>query len=267
MGQPRAGRGGGYLRDMAIITLLTDYGTTDSYVGEIKGVLLTLCPGATLVDLTHEISPGDLLSAAYVLNRSWHRFPAGTVHLAVVDPGVGTGRAALAFRTRDHSFVGPDNGLWSGVMHGAPVEAVTLLPPPQAAPTFHGRDIFAPAAARLACGEPLSALGERFLGLPRRLSATQPHYEGKVVMGEVIYVDRYGNLVTSLTPEFVPDYAVLEAESLVIGPLRTTFGDVPTGGLLAYIGSGGQVEIAVRDGSAARRLGLGVGGRVRARLG
>jgi S-adenosylmethionine hydrolase len=252
---------------MAIITLLTDYGTVDSYVGEMKGVLLSLAPGVTLVDLTHELAPGDVASAAYVVSRAWHRFPPGTVHLAVVDPGVGTARAALAFATRGHFFVGPDNGLWSGVMHGAPVEAVTLATPPLAAPTFHGRDLFAPVAARLALGEPLATLGAPYGGIPRRVSGAVPRHEGKLVVGEVIYVDRYGNLVTNLTPEFVPPYAVLEAESLVIGPLRTTFGDVASGGILAYIGSGGQVEIAVRDGSAARRLGLGVGGRVRARLG
>lgn len=252
---------------MAIITLVTDYGTVDSYVGEVKGVLLTLAPGATLVDVTHEVAQGDIAAAAYVVGRTWHRFPAGTIHLAVVDPGVGTARPALAITTRGHFFVGPDNGLWSGVMHGAPVEAVTLDPPPGAAPTFHGRDLFAPAAARLALGEPLTALGPPFSGIPRRVSGAVPHHEGKTVIGEVIYVDRFGNLVTNLTPEFFPDYGVLEAESLVIGPLRTTFGDVPPGGLLAYIGSGGQVEIAVRDGSAARRLGLGIGGRVRVRLG
>lgn len=252
---------------MPIITLLSDYGTADSYVGEMKGVLLSGAPGATLVDITHAIAPGEVVAGAYVLSRTWAHYPTGTVHLAVVDPGVGTSRVALALRTRDHFFVGPDNGLFSGVLRGAEVEAVSLPTPAAASATFHGRDIFAPAAAALARGTPLASLGSRFAGIPRRLSATVPHYEGKVVLGEVIYVDRYGNLVTNLTPEVVPDYAVLEAESLVIGPLRTTFGDVPPGALLAYVGSGGAVEVAVRDGSAARRLGLGVGGRIRARLG
>jgi S-adenosylmethionine hydrolase len=189
------------------------------------------------------------------------------VHLAVVDPGVGTARTALAFRTREHCFVGPDNGLFSGVIRGAEIEAVTLPTPMRAAPTFHGRDLFAPAAAALARGEALASLGERYAGIPRRVSAAVPRYEGKVVVGEVIYVDRYGNLVTNLTPEVVPSHASLEAEMLIIGPLRSTFGDVPSGALLAYLGSGGTVEIAVRDGSAARRLGLGVGGKVKARLG
>lgn len=252
---------------MAIITLLTDYGTTDSYVGEMKGVLLSRAPGATLVDITHTVPPGDVAAAGYILGRTWAHFPPGTVHLAVVDPGVGTARTALAFRTREHWFVGPDNGLFSGVIRGAEVEAITLPTPMRAAPTFHGRDLFAPAAAALARGEALASLGERYAGIPRRVIAAVPHYEGKVVVGEVIYVDRYGNLVTNLTPEVVPSHASLEAEMLIIGPLRSTFGDVASGALLAYLGSGGTVEIAVRDGSAARRLGLGVGGKVKARLG
>jgi S-adenosyl-L-methionine hydrolase (adenosine-forming) len=252
---------------MPIITLLTDFGTADAYVAELKAVLLTAVPQATLVDLTHAVPPGDLRAAAYLVGRVWRRFPHGTVHLAVVDPGVGTVRAALAFGRDGHWFVGPDNGLFTPVLHDAAVEIVTLPIPAGAAPTFHGRDLFAPAAAALAGGAALHTLGEPFAGVPHRLSYREPHYEGKVIVGEVVYVDRFGTLVTNLTPDLVPDYAVLEVEGLDIGPLRRTFGDVPTGGLLAYLGSGGQVEVAVRDGSAARRLGLGVGGRIRARLG
>jgi S-adenosylmethionine hydrolase len=252
---------------MPIVTLLTDFGTTDSYVAEMKGILLAGCPGSTLVDVTHAVPPGDVRSGAYLLGRTWPRFPGGTLHLAVVDPGVGTERAALAFAAHGHWFVGPDNGLFTQVLHDAEVEAVTLPVPAGAAPTFHGRDVFAPAAAALARGEPLQALGEPLATMPVRLSYTEPRYEGKSVVGEILYVDRFGTLVTNLTTELVPPYAVLEVEGLEIGPLRRTFGDVPTGGLLAYVGSGGAVEVAVRDGSAARRLGLGVGGRIRARLG
>jgi S-adenosylmethionine hydrolase len=262
-----AGCGEGNFSGMAIITILTDYGTTDSYVGEMKGVLLSAAPGVTLVDITHAVPPGDIAAASYVLTRAWAHFPAGTIHLAVVDPGVGTARAGIAFRARDHFFVGPDNGLFSGVIRGAEVEAVVLPTPRLAAPTFHGRDVFGPAAAALARGESLGALGERYSGTPRRVSGAVPHHEGKVVVGEVIYVDRYGNLITNLAPDLVPGHAFIEAESLIVGPIRQTFGDVPSGALLAYVGSGGTVEIAVRDGSAARRLGLGVGGKVRARLG
>jgi S-adenosylmethionine hydrolase len=252
---------------MPIVTLLTDFGTTDSYVAEMKGVLLARCPRLTLVDVTHAVPPGDIRSGAYLLGRTWARYPDETIHLAVVDPGVGTSRAALALRAHRHWFVGPDNGLFTPLYHDAEITAVVLPVAAEAAPTFHGRDVFAPAAAALADGTPLHALGEPLTSIPVRLTYTEPHYEGKSVVGEILYVDRFGTLVTNLTTELVPPYAVLEVEGLDIGPLRRTFGDVPTGGLLAYVGSGGAVEIAVRDGSAARRLGLGMGGRIRARLG
>ncbi len=252
---------------MPIITLLTDFGTADSYIGEVRGVLSSLAPETTLVDVTHAIPPGDVRAGAYVVGRVWHRFPAGTIHLGVVDPGVGTSRAALAFAARGHFFVGPDNGLFTPVFHDTELEIVTLPTPNGAAPTFHGRDLFAPAAAALATGMTLEELGTPLRGIPERLAYTEPHYEGKSVVGEVVYVDRFGTLVTNLTPELVPPYAVMEIEGTEIGPLRRTFGDVPSGGLVAFVGSGGAVEVAVRDGSAARRIGIGVGGRVRARLG
>jgi len=153
------------------------------------------------------------------------------------------------------------------VLRGTEVEIVTLPVPDGASPTFHGRDLFAPAAAALASGVTLTSLGQPLHTIPQRLAYAEPHYEGKTLSGQIVYVDRFGTLVTNLTPDLVPAYAVLEVEGLEIGPLRRTFGDVATGGLVAYVGSGGSVEIAVRDGSAARRLGMGVGGRVRARLG
>jgi S-adenosyl-L-methionine hydrolase (adenosine-forming) len=252
---------------MPFITLLTDFGTTDSYVAEIKGVLLSAAPDAVLVDVTHQVPPGDVRAGAYLLGRAWHRFPPGTTHLAVVDPGVGTGRAALALRAHGHWFVGPDNGLFTPVIRDTEVEIIELRISRGASPTFHGRDLFAPAAAMLACGTPLQSLGRQFAGTPHRLVYAEPHYEGKSVLGEIVYVDRFGTLVTNLNTDLVPPYATMEVEGLDLGPLRRTFGDVPTGGLLAYVGSDGAVEVAVRDGSAARRLGLGVGGRVRARLG
>jgi S-adenosylmethionine hydrolase len=233
----------------------------------VKGALLSAAPGVTLVDVTHAVPPGDVRAGAYLLGRSWHRFPAGTIHLAVVDPGVGTERAALALAAHGHYFVGPDNGLFTLVLRDAEVQIVVLPTPDGAAPTFHGRDVFAPVAAALATGTPLAQMGEPFAGMPERLAYREPHHEGKSVLGEVVYVDRFGTLVTNLTPELVPSYAVIEVEGLEVGRLRRTFADVATGGLVAYLGSGGQIEIAVRDGSATRRLGMGVGGRIRARLG
>ena len=153
------------------------------------------------------------------------------------------------------------------MLHDTEVEVVTLPTPDNASPTFHGRDLFAPVAAALANGAAIASLGSPLLDVPHRLAYTEPRYEGKSVVGEILYVDRFGTLITNLTPELVPGYASIEVEGLDIGPLRRTFGDVPTGGLVAYLGSGGAVELAVRDGSAARRLGMGVGGRIRVRLG
>jgi S-adenosylmethionine hydrolase len=233
----------------------------------MKGVILSRAPTAVLIDITHGITPGDIRSTAYVLGRTWHRFPSGTVHLVVVDPEVGTGRAALALSAHGHWFVGPDNGIFTPVFHDAEVAAVVLPTPAGASATFHGRDLFAPAAAALLREEPLSNLGEPLGREPVRLAYTSPHHEGKTVVGEIVYIDRFGTLITNLTTDVVPPYARLEVEDLEIGALRRTFGDVASGGLLAYVGSGGAIEIAVRNGSAARRLGVGVGGQVRARLG
>jgi S-adenosylmethionine hydrolase len=251
---------------MSIITLLTDFGTADSYVAEMKGVLLARARSAVLVDVTHEIPQGDVRSAAYVLGRTWHRFPAGTVHLVVVDPGVGSARRGLALSARGHCFVGPDNGVFTPVLHDSEVEAVALPVPRQASSTFHGRDIFAPAAACLAGGAQLGSLGLAFDSMPLRLAYTRPVRAGQTVTGEVIYIDRFGSLITNLTPDLVPAHAHLLVEDLDVGELKRTYSDVASGGLLAYVGSGGSIEIAVRDGSAAERLAVGVGAQVRVSL-
>jgi len=228
----------------------------------MKGVLLSGAPSAVLVDVTHEVSPGDVRSAAYLLGRTWHRFPAGTVHLVVVDPGVGGTRHSLAMTAHGHSFVGPDNGVFTPVLHDAEVEAVVLRIAAEAAPTFHGRDVFAPAAAALAGGAPLDTLGSPLDSFPVRLAYTEPKTKGQSLTGEIIYVDRFGSLVTNLPSQLIPAGAHLMVEDLDLGELRRTFSDVAPGELVAYTGSGGSVEIAVRDGSAAERLSIGVGGRV-----
>jgi S-adenosyl-L-methionine hydrolase (adenosine-forming) len=232
----------------------------------MKGVLLSGAPGVTLIDVTNEVAPGDIRSAAYILGRTWHRFPPSTIHLVVVDPGVGSSRAALALSAHGHHFVGPDNAVFTPVLHDAEVEAVALQAQGEVSRTFQGRDLFAPAAAALATGAALTSLGQKFAGIPHRLAYTPPHRENGAVVGEVVYVDRFGSLITNIPADLVPTHAKVEIDELEIGRLQQTYNDVATGSLLAYIGSGGAVEIAVRDGSAARRLGLGLGGRVRARL-
>ncbi len=243
---------------MPIITLLTDFGTRDAYVGELRGVLLTRAPGAVLADISHDIAPGDVRAAAYVLGRTWPRFPAGTVHLAVVDPGVGGARAALAIRSRGHHFVGPDNGLLTSALTGAD-DVVELPIPPTASATFHGRDVFAPAAAALGGGTAVTALGAPPRTVPVRLPPALPRDEGDCLVGEVMYVDGYGTLVTNLGPD-AGGFVEIGGVHL---PLRRTFSDSAPGELVAFVGSGGTIEIAVRDASAAERLGAGVGASVR----
>lgn len=245
----------------SLITLLTDYGVTDSYVAEVKGVLLTAVPDATLVDITHQVSPGDVRAGQFLFTRSWRRFPRGTVHLVVVDPGVGTARRALAAEAAGHFFVAPDNGLLTSLPDDA--EFVSLPVPPSAAPTFHGRDVFAPAAARLAMGVSLEELGDSVEDV-RRVPLPMPRTDGVALLGEVVYVDRFGTLVSNIMAEDVDAGVRIAVEGSEVGPLRKTFGDVDPGQLVAYAGSGGEVEIAVRGGSAARLLGAGVGAAVRA---
>jgi len=244
-----------------IITLLTDFGTGDSYVAEVKAVLLSRAVNATLVDISHQVAPGDTRAGQYLLSRTWKHFPAGTIHLAIVDPGVGTERRAIAAESGGHRFVAPDNGLLSFLPQDA--RFVSLPIPPGVAPTFHGRDVFAPAAAALARGASLAELGSPITD-PSLAPLPSPHHDGTAVMGEVIYVDRFGTLVSNIPPSAVEPGVRIRVGETDVGPLRRTFADASGGALVAFTGSGGTVEIAVRDGSAARLLGVGVGAEVRA---
>lgn len=229
----------------------------------MKGVLLSRAPSAVLVDLTHQVSLGDIRAAAYLLGRTWQRFPEGTVHLVVIDPGVGSTRHPLALHAHGHSFVGPDNGVFTHILQDAEVDVVVLRTPDDASPTFHGRDVFAPAAAALADGADLSTLGSPLNGIPSRLAHPRPHLEGTPLIGEVVYVDHFGTLITNFSADVIPPHAHVVVQDLDLGELRRTYSDVAPGGLVAYVGSDGSVEIAVRNGSAAERLAMGVGGRIR----
>jgi S-adenosylmethionine hydrolase len=241
-----------------LITLLTDFGTADGYVGEMKGVLASLAPGATIVDVTHDVAPHDVDGARLALARYWRRFPEGTVHLVVVDPGVGTARGALATESEGRYLVGPDNGGLSPALLHAGARCVSLSVPASAAPTFHGRDVFAPAAAQLALGASLETLGEVESDPIIRRTPEATRRDDGAVQGEVITVDRFGNAVTNLI-------AMRGGEVQVAGlalALRRTYADATEGDPIALVGSSGLVEIAVRDGSAADRLGLRRGSSV-----
>lgn len=245
---------------MSIITLLTDFGLSDSYVAEMKAALLGGCPEAVLVDVSHTVDAGDVRAALYLLRRTWKRFPVGTVHLAVVDPGVGSERHALAAETRGHFFVAPDNGLLTPILDDADVVA---LPSPEAAsPTFHGRDLFGPAAARLARGALLHTIGTPVTDAVR-IALPEPRVEGGAVEGEVVHIDHYGTLVTNIPAGSVPATGVVAVAGRYRAPVLRTFSDVAPGELVAFVGSDGMLEVAARDRSAAQLTGAALGAGVR----
>jgi S-adenosylmethionine hydrolase len=265
----------------ALITLLTDFGTRDTYVGQMKGVIFGIAPMATVVDLTHEVTPQRVSEGAFLLETALAAFPPDTIHLAVVDPGVGTARRAIAVATPRAVFVGPDNGLLSAALPEVarpegegpvvvPVpEGVTVVElanqayrRPLVSNTFHGRDVFAPAAAHLATGVPVEALG------PRRTSliALPPFRARRLPDGsleaEIVSIDRFGNAITTARAQELPagPFTVTVREHAVAGPV-TTYAEAQ--GPAALVGSSGYLEIAVPNASAAARLGLRLGDRVR----
>jgi S-adenosylmethionine hydrolase len=268
---PRAGQGSGPSTVApGPIVLLTDFGLADWYVAAMKGVLLALAPGAPLVDLTHAIPPGDARRAAFVLEQAWPWFPVGAVFLAVVDPGVGGTRRALAVRAAARAFVGPDSGVLTPALEQPGAQTVVLDPARLAADrpsaTFHGRDLFAPAAARLAAGADLRALGEPAAD-PVRLAPERPFRRAGSLIAHVVYVDRFGDCVTDVSREDLtaylagraPDRLRCRAGRAAIAGLSQTYTDAAEGAALALIGSGGRLEIAVRGGHAGARLGLAGG--------
>jgi S-adenosylmethionine hydrolase len=253
---------------MPIITLTTDFGLADGYVGTLQGVILSIAPQATLVSLSHDVPPQDVPAGAFVLYQAVPFFPPSTIHLAVVDPGVGSARRALAVRTPHGTFVAPDNGVLSYVLASTDVEeAVSLTQSAyrlsHVSATFHGRDIFAPAAAHLANGVPLTELGPRAINLVRLpMPQAEPTPRGNLV-AHVMYVDRFGNLVLDVTAGTLDGRAAFELAGRKIERLSRTFADVEPGELVAYVGSTrDHVEIGLRDGNAARLLGVNVGDEV-----
>lgn len=243
---------------MGVITLLTDFGTADGYVAAMKGVIRTIAPNVFIDDASHDIAPGDVHAAAWALGAYWQRYPAGTVHLVVVDPGVGSTRRAIAVRACGQLFVAPDNGVLSRVLvtcDGNDIATVDMDPPQQTvSSTFHGRDIFAPAAARLARGESLDALGASG-SPPLRLELSEPMRSADAVVGEIIHVDRYGNLITNIPGAWLLAGACAHVHGRQL-PLARTYSDVPLGTPLALVGSRDVLEISVRDGNAAEILGV-----------
>lgn len=256
-----------------VVALLTDFGTADGYVGVMKAVILGIARGVPLVDLSHDVPPQDIRSGAWILHTCWRYLPADAVCIAIVDPGVGTARRPVAFAAGGRYFVGPDNGIFGYVLSASPATAAVLLdnaryhlPAPSA--TFHGRDIFAPAAAHLAAGVPLETLGA-YLD-PTTLLATplpQPEPGPDGLRGHVVHVDRFGNLITDFGPEVAADLLRDPRLRLQIGATEitaraTTFAAGPADAPFALPDSSGHLAIAVRGGSAAAHLAVGVGASV-----
>ena len=247
-----------------IVTLTSDFGTVDFYVAAMKAALLRTCPDARLIDVTHGVPRHDILCGSITLERAVDGFPPGTVHLAVVDPGVGTARRILVTRVKEQTVVCPDNGLvtWAWRRHGGgQAHELTWRPSRPPSDTFHGRDIMAPAAGMLAAGTPVGQLA-RPIDNPLLFEVAPT--DGGGGRARVIHVDVFGNATTNLSHEMLGERRIraVRANGRDLGRLRRTYWDVAPGKPLALIGSSGLLEVAVRDGSAAAELGVQVGDEV-----
>ena len=242
------------------ITLLTDFGTRDGFVGAVKGVVASLAPGVLVDDIAHDLPAGDVRAAARALPRYWRRYPEGTVHLVVVDPDVGTGRRALACSAAGRFLVAPDNGVLTPFLATSGsrcFEIEVAERPTHVSSTFHARDVFAPVAAALASGRSLRDVGPA-LEDPVLLPEPEAVRRGATCLGSVVCVDRFGNATTNLPSGWAKPMGIVEVAGLHLA-LHATYGDVATGEALALVDSEGWIEVAVRDGSAAERFGLEAG--------
>jgi len=254
-----------------VITLTTDFGLRDPYVASMKGVILFLCPEARVVDISHEVPKFDIRAGALIMAQACPWFPAGSVHVGVVDPGVGTARRAIVVVSRRYLFVGPDNGLLMLAAMRDGLRAVYAIENEDlflshVSRTFHGRDIFAPVAARLASGLDPCEVGPEIKDylVP---SFASPSASGGRAVGEVMYVDGFGNLITNISEEVLARLGIREGSRLRVRigdrelevRLCSSYGEAPPGGLLAIVDSWGMLELAVNLGSASEVLGSGPG--------
>lgn len=249
-----------------IITLTTDFGLVDPFVAIMKGVILGIAPNARLVDVTHEIGSYDIVEAALLLDSSYRYFPEGTIHVVVVDPGVGSERRPMAAAANGHIFVAPDNGVLTLVLQGD-----ATAPSPSAyritneslfrnpvSNTFHGRDIFASVAAHLARGIPIESVGPRIVDFVKK-PPPNPRPQGGRLIGAVLRIDRFGNIITNLRRENLPSDFSIKIADLSITRLCSSFSEAESGEFFAIEGSTGFIELALNQGSAAEKLNVGRG--------
>ncbi len=262
-----------------IITLTTDFGLQDGYVGAMKGVILSINPEATIVDITHEIAPQNIEQGAFLFAATYRYFPENTIHVVVVDPGVGGARRPIAAQVGKTAFVGPDNGVLARAIGqgkefaqegNSVLEVVHLNRPeywlPEISHTFHGRDVFAPVAGHLSLGVPLKALGEEIRDWVRLSSVSPTRREDGALVTDVIHIDHFGNVVINVArgdlKDIKNDKLVIKIANQQIHGLNKSYSDVASGQPVALFGSSGYLEVGIRDGSAARSFGIHLGDRV-----
>jgi S-adenosylmethionine hydrolase len=262
-------------RHEVLVALLTDFGTSDPYVGVMKGVMATRCPDAHFIDITHEVSPQNVRHAAYLLHSAYRYFPRHTIFLVVVDPGVGTQRHPVAIQTDHGIYVGPDNGVFGPILEEVDSwQAVILWPSHDMSATFHGRDLFAPVAAELACGRSITELGSPTSTLERFSLPKAELIAPDKLQGEVLHIDHFGNIVTSLGtfkwqgPDLIlngldqfirAETSQVRIGNQVITSIRATYGEAHPGEFVALINSDRQLEIAVNQGNADRLIHARIG--------
>jgi hypothetical protein len=265
---------------MPTIAIMTDFGLEDIYVGVMKGVIQRICPGASVIDITHAIPPQDVAAGAWALRNAFPYFPPGTIFLTIVDPDVGSSRYPVAVVAGGWHFVAPDNGVLTHVLRAFPKRQVVHIQNreyalPTISATFHGRDIFAPAAAHLAAGVPLAALGAPVFA-PVELTIPAPASDKRSIEGVIVHIDHFGNIITNIAPltwdgdglvhgeqRISASQAVVSLGDVRIEGVRRAYYEVPEGSLLAQVDSSGALEVAVCKGSAQRVLGARTGDRVR----
>ena len=255
-----------------IITLTTDFGLSDGFVGVMKGVILGINPQATIVDITHDIVPQNIDQGAFVFANACKYFPSNIIHVVVVDPGVGSTRRAIVLQTGETFYIAPDNGVLTTAItnYQLPVHAVHLNRPEywrsQVSNTFHGRDIFAPVAAHLSLGVPLEALGDPISDWVKLSSCEMPMRAGNEIAGRVMHIDHFGNIATNIGEEMLEAMdrtrITVSIRGTVLRGVRSTYAAVERGELLALVSSSGHVEVAARDGNAALMLGAKLGDEV-----
>lgn len=243
------------------IALLTDFGTEDPYVGVMKGVIATISPGTQVIDITHRIKPQNITQAAFILSKVFHYFPSGTIFTAVVDPGVGTSRGAIAVKTRDYYFIAPDNGLLSPVLAGKEISEMVEINNPKymltpVSDTFHGRDVFSPAAAHISSGVPLHYLGPHIKAY-KKIDFPKPHVGKYLIRGSVLFTDHFGNLITNIEASLLRDEEIglVGIGGYMVHQVNRSYEDSAPGDLLAIFGSYDTLEISISHGSAKEFLG------------